>query len=102
MEEYISTAYAIDPQNPDYGYTYAYYAFQNGNSQRSINLLEKLIDTSPDYIDAYLFLANIYEQMNDINAAVRIYERASKLESLPTAHRQNIQMRANQLKKLNS
>jgi tetratricopeptide (TPR) repeat protein len=97
-EEYISRAYAINSDNPSYGYTYAYYAFQNGHHQQAVRLLKSLISKNPDYIDAYLFLASIYEQKNDLGAAIKVYESAAKLENLPPAHRQNIQMRANQLK----
>jgi tetratricopeptide (TPR) repeat protein len=97
-ETYISKAYAIEPGNPDYAYTYAYYAFENQHHQKAIALLEDLIKTTPDFIDGYLFLANIYEQKNDFNQAIRIYEKAAALKNLPPAHRQNILARANQLK----
>ena len=95
---YISRAYDLEPANAKYGYTYAFYSYQNGNNQKAISTLLKLIEANPDYIDAYLFLGNIYEESKNINAAIGIYEKAARLESIPAEYRRNIQMKADMLK----
>jgi len=97
-EEYISKAYELDPENARYGYTYAYYTFQNGRYQEAITLLNNIIKSGSDYVDAYLFLASIYEQRNNITAAISIYEQAAKLQNIPPAYQESIQMRIRQLK----
>lgn len=95
---YISKAYKLDPSNTKYAYTYAFYAYQKGSRQKAISTLKELILIQPEYIDAYLFLGNIYEESKDIKAAIDVYEKAASIERIPAAYRQNIQMRANMLK----
>jgi Tfp pilus assembly protein PilF len=58
-----------------------------------------VIKSHPDYLDAYLFLGNIYEESGNMKAAIIVYEQAITLENLPESYRQNIQMRVNTLKK---
>lgn len=97
-EAYIAKAYKLEPHNPRYGYTYAYYIYQNGQNPQAIIILNDLVESGTDYIDAYLFLANIYEQLNDFDAAVSVYQQAVQLQNIPPAHLQNIQKRIMQLK----
>ena len=95
--KYSQLAFDITPDNPKYGYTYAYYLIQNGEIQKAIFVSEKIIESHPDFIDAYLFLGNIYENNNDIKAAIDIYERATRVANIPDQYKQNIQMRINVL-----
>jgi tetratricopeptide (TPR) repeat protein len=98
--KYISLAHKLDPNNAKYGYTFAFYSYQDGNNQIAISTLLELINSFPNYTDAYLFLGNIYEETKNIKAAIGIYERATKIENIPAEYRQNIQMKANSLKHL--
>ena len=96
--KYISMAHELDPNNAKYGYTFAFYSYQYGKHQTAISTLLEVIVAFPDYIDAYLFLGNIYEETKQTKEAIGIYERATKIENIPAEYRQNIQMRANSLK----
>jgi len=96
--KYSLMAFEITPENPKYGYTYAYYLIQNGETQKAISVTKKVLKLHPGYIDAYLFLANIYENNNNIKAAIDIYKKATKVADLPDQYKQNIQMRIDMLK----
>lgn len=96
--QYSLQAYQIDPGNPKYGYTHAFYVFQSGNRNQAASILNNVIKSHPDYLDAYLFLGNIYEESGNMKAAIIVYEQAIMLENLPEDYRQNIQMRVNMLK----
>jgi len=96
--KYISKAHQLDPENAKYAYTFAFYSYQNGNKQKAITTLLDLMERYPEYIDAYLFLGNIYEETKNTKAAIDIYEKATKIESIPEEYRRNIQIKANSLK----
>jgi len=95
---YITVAYRLEPDNPKYGYAYAHYALSSNNPNLAISILNNIINTNPDYIDAYLMLANIYEGTNNLQDAINIYTKAVKLENMPLEYKQSIQMRIKQLK----
>ncbi len=95
---YSNHAYMVEPDNPKYGYTYAFYTFQSGNRNLAASTLRKVIKSNPYYLDAYLFLASIYEESGNMTAAINVYEQAIKLENLPEDYQQNIRMRLNMLK----
>ena len=71
---------------------------QNSETGKAISVTKRIIELHPEYLDAYLFLGNIYENSNDIEAAIDIYEKATKVSNLPAQYKQNIQMRVNVLK----
>lgn len=96
--QYSFYAFTVEPGDPKYGYTYAFYAFQSGNRNLAATTLKKLINSHANYLDAYLFLGNIYEESGNIQEAISIYEHVVKLENIPEAYQQNIQMRINMLK----
>jgi tetratricopeptide (TPR) repeat protein len=96
--KYISRAHELDPDNAKYGYTLAFYSYQNGNQQIAIFTLLELIKSFPNHIDAHLFLGNIYEETKNKKAAINIYEKAAKIENIPLEYSRNIQMKANSLK----
>ena len=95
---YITIAYRLEPDNPKYGYAYAHYTLNSNNPELAISILNNVIETNPDYIDAYLMLANIYERTNNPQDAIGIYAKAVELENIPLEYKQSIQMRINQLK----
>ena len=96
--QYSLHAYTVEPGDPKYGYTYAFYAFQSGNRNLASSTLKKLINSHPNYLDAYLFLGNIYEESGNIKGAINVYEQVVKMENIPEPYLQNIQMRINMLK----
>ena len=95
---YSFHAYTVEPGNPKYGYTYAFYTFHSGNQNLAASTLRELINIHPNYLDAYLFLGNIYEEGGYLKDAIKVYEQAVKMDNLPEAYLQNIQMRINMLK----
>ncbi len=96
--KYSLRAYRINPENPKYGYTYAYYLNESGQVLKAISVLNEVLGRHADYVDGYLFLASIYESNHNLQAAVNTYIEVSKIESLPVEYRQNILDRANVLK----
>jgi len=97
--QYITRAYTQESENPKYGYTFAFYSYQAGNTRQAIDALKQLIRTTPEYLDAYLFLGSIYEENKNIEAAIAIYEQAVRVPGIPEGYRQNIQTRVNMLSK---
>ena len=94
---YISRAYQLEPGSPKYGYAYAHYALLGGNQQLAISTLNDVINANPDYIDAYLMLANIYERSNNPQQAIAVYSKVLKLESIPREYAESIRLRINEL-----
>jgi tetratricopeptide (TPR) repeat protein len=86
-------AYKAGPENPKYGYTYAFYLNEKGDYRKAISVLNDLILVHSEYIDAYVFLANIYEVHQEFKEALEVYEKADKIPGLPAEYRQSIQMR---------
>ena len=65
-------AHDLRPTDPKYASTLALYEQQKGNTDRAIELLRKAIQDEPSYLDAYMLLAEIYEQRRDFSAAAKV------------------------------
>lgn len=89
--KYAELAYKARPQDPDYGYTLAFYQVQNGKTDAAKETLKKVISTSPDYLTAIGFLADIYMKEGDNNRALKLYTDALKINGLSDQNRAAIQ-----------
>lgn len=88
---YISIASMLEPDNSKYSYTWAFFAYENGDSVLAITQLKKAIDSHNEFLDAYLMLASIYEEQHNPKEAIKVYKRAYMLPNLPVEYKQNIQ-----------
>jgi Tfp pilus assembly protein PilF len=89
--KYAEMAYKASPENPDYGYTLAYYQMQNGQTSTAKKTLEKVISTSPGYLSATGYLAQIYLQEGNKDKALQLYKNALKVEGISEQDRAAIQ-----------
>ena len=66
-------AHDLRPTDPKYAHTLAFYQRKKGNIDGAIELLRKVIQDEPSYLDAYLLLGEIYEERHDFPAAAKVY-----------------------------
>jgi tetratricopeptide (TPR) repeat protein len=80
--KYAEMAAVARPENPDYGYTLAYYQMQNGQKAVAIKTLTGLIKSHPQFVSASSFLADIYLRDGNKNMALQIYKDALKVDGI--------------------
>jgi tetratricopeptide (TPR) repeat protein len=76
-------AVELEPANPKYCYTLAYYLHADGDIVGAVNALEQVLKHTPHYLDAYAFLGTILEQRQQWNEAIEVYWKALKVPDLP-------------------
>ncbi len=72
----------LHPQNGKYAYTLAFYLHQNGRTNETVAVLKDLIDNQPTYLDAYLFLGEVYENQQNWKAAEELYRQGLSQQGL--------------------
>ena len=82
-------AVELQPDDPKYAYTLAFYLNQNRRFVESSRLLETLVRNHPEYIDAYPLLGTTLEKQGRTSEARDVYRRALEAEGLaPSTRRQ--------------
>jgi tetratricopeptide (TPR) repeat protein len=81
--EWCRKATVLRPMEPKYARTLAYYQQQGGDSAGAITTLDALINRVPAYPEAYLLLADIYEQQGKKDEAAKVCKRALEAPGLP-------------------
>ena len=81
--EWCRKAAALRPQDPKYAWTLAFYQQQRGDTAGAIATLDTLINRAPAFPDAYLLLADIYEQQGKKAAAAKVCTRALEAQGMP-------------------
>jgi tetratricopeptide (TPR) repeat protein len=81
----------LQPHQPRYAWTTAYFQDKAGDGRAAAATLESLVARSPDYVDAYLLLAGIRARMGDRSAAEGTLAKALTVPSLSTRDRANIE-----------
>ena len=76
-------AHELRPTDPKYAHTLAFYQRKKGDIDGAVELLRKVIQYEPSYLDAYLLLGEIYEERHDFPAAAKVYLDASQIDGLP-------------------
>ena len=94
---YAETAWKIRPDNPEYGYTLAFYYMQNNQKEKAVSLLKKVLDLNPAYLEARLFLADIYLKDGKKDQAVKLYREALKENGLKDQEKTYIQQVLNRI-----
>jgi Tfp pilus assembly protein PilF len=80
--EWCRQAFRLRPNDAKYGYTYAYYLHQRGQTHRAVAVLEGMVNRDVPSADAYALLASIYLQRADREKAIRVYRAAQANERL--------------------
>jgi tetratricopeptide (TPR) repeat protein len=90
-------AHDLQPTDPKYAHTLAFYQRKKGNLAAAIELLRGAIRCEPSYLDAYLLLGEIYEQQHDLPAAAKVYSDASKIDRLPPQIRDQLAAKSREI-----
>jgi tetratricopeptide (TPR) repeat protein len=96
--KWCGKAYELQPDEPKYGYTYAFYLYQNGQINRAIEVLQAMIKRQVPYSDAYALLGAIYQRREEFDKAIKVYQAAMKNEQLPQRERKSFEMMMKRLK----
>jgi tetratricopeptide (TPR) repeat protein len=91
-------AFRLRPNEGKYGYTYAFYLHQRGETSRAIAVLEGMVSRQVPYADAYALLGSLYLQANQPTKAAEVYRAAQSNEGLEPRARQAFGAMIRQLK----
>jgi tetratricopeptide (TPR) repeat protein len=92
-------AVELNPQEPKYAYTLAFYQKDQGDLKNAAATLQDFLKRRPGVADAYLLLADIYVQQEDLPQAEAVLRQAQQVENLSTRDRARL---AAALQKLSS
>jgi cytochrome c-type biogenesis protein CcmH/NrfG len=81
--EWCRRAHEIEPDNPKYAYTYAYYLNRSGKSDQAVALLKTMVDMKVSHPETYALLAEIFVKQNKIKEARSVYQKALENKNLP-------------------
>ncbi|MFA9390278.1 MAG: ammonia-forming cytochrome c nitrite reductase subunit c552 [Prolixibacteraceae bacterium] len=76
--QFSKNAMEAAPDQPKYGYTYAFFLNQSGKTGEAQVVLTRLINLHPTYVSSAFLLANIYEKTGKKKQALAVYEKALK------------------------
>jgi tetratricopeptide (TPR) repeat protein len=74
--EMCRQAHKIQPGDPRYAYTLAFYLEKKGRRGEAVDLLGQLLTEHPLYFDAYSFLGALHEKSGDSARASEVYRKA--------------------------
>ncbi len=80
-------AAALQPEDPKYGYTYAYYLDQKGDTAKAIPVLRGIVDRNRPFGPAYALLGTIYEKQGKTDEARKVYRKAADNPEIPDPDR---------------
>ena len=75
-------AAALNPQEPKYAYTLAFYQKEQGHLKGAAATLKDLVTQRPNFKDGYLLWAEIYVQQGDRPQGEALLRQAQQVESL--------------------
>lgn len=87
----------LEPQQPKYAWTRAYFAAEAGDDASARRVLEALLRTHPGYADAWGLLGHVLEQQGRAAEARELYRRAAGTAALSPAEREAFRARAERL-----
>ena len=82
-------AYKLRPEDGKYGYTYAFYLYQNNRTDSAVEVLQDMVNRQLPYPDAYLLLGAIHLRAGDYDKADDVYTAAVENKKLPEAQRKS-------------
>jgi tetratricopeptide (TPR) repeat protein len=74
-----------DSNNIKLQLTFAFFSVKSNQTEKAITRFNKVLQLDPNYIEAYLHLADIYEQMNDVNKTIEVLQKYAAKTTDPTA-----------------
>jgi tetratricopeptide (TPR) repeat protein len=77
----------LRPEEPRYGYTYAFFLDRKGETAKAIPVLRKIVDRNQPYSPAYVMLGAIYEKQGKAGEAKKVYKKAADNAELPEPDR---------------
>jgi tetratricopeptide (TPR) repeat protein len=77
----------LRPEEPRYGYTYAFVLDRKGETAKAIPVLRKIVDRNQPYSPAYVMLGTIYEKQGKTGEAKKVYRKAANNAELPEPDR---------------
>jgi tetratricopeptide (TPR) repeat protein len=77
----------LRPEEPRYGYTYAFFLDKKGDTAKAIPVLRKIVDRKQPFPLAYVLLGSIYEKQGKTTEARKIYKQAADNAELPEPDR---------------
>jgi len=84
-------AYKLRPEEVKYGYTYAFYLHQSGNTDEALEVLKDMVNRQMPCADAYALLAAIYLKSGKTEKAIDIYRAARDNKKLSELERNNFE-----------
>jgi tetratricopeptide (TPR) repeat protein len=75
----------VDSNNVKLQLTFAFLSVKSGQSDKAISRFNKVLKLDPTYIEAYLHLADLYEQMNNLDKTIEALENYASKTNDPTA-----------------
>lgn len=75
----------IDSNNVKLQLTFAFFSVKSGQTDKAISRFNKVLSIDSTYIEAYLHLADIYEQQNNIDKTINALEKYASKTNDPTA-----------------
>jgi len=89
--KWCGKAYQLQPDEPKYGYTYAFYLYQSTDTAGAIDVLQEMVGRQVPYSDAYALLGAIYQKRGEFDKAAEVYQAASNNEQLPQRERKSFE-----------
>jgi tetratricopeptide (TPR) repeat protein len=83
-------AAALNPQEPKYAYTLAFYQKAQGDLREAAATLQDLITQRPGFVDGNLLLAEIYLQQGERPQAEEVLRQALRVENLSPQDRDRV------------
>jgi tetratricopeptide (TPR) repeat protein len=96
--QWCRNAYLLRPEEGRYGYTYAFYLFQEDAVEQAMTVLADMTGRNVPYGDAYTLLATIHLQRREPDKAVEVYLSAYRNTELTQQERENFRAIARRLK----
>jgi Tfp pilus assembly protein PilF len=90
---YIRQAQNLQPLNPKYAFTLAFYLRQQGDVRGAIEVLNRQVQQKKTTPDIYFLLGELYEKTDQPEAAKKVYQQALADEGLPKGVKYNFKTR---------
>lgn len=75
-------AFELNPDEPKYAYTLAFYLDKTGDYIKAIPILDKMVEKRTVYSGIYLLLGDILERLGRIDDAIDVYRKAAANENM--------------------
>lgn len=85
----IQRALALQPLNPKYAFSLAFYLRRQGDARGAVEVLNRQVQQKRTTPDIYFLLGELYEKMDQPAAAKKVYQQALADEGLPKNVRPN-------------